>query len=109
SPRNTTLFVATVDGLVHAFDTTVGLGVTPLNKVESWAFIPPAVLPNLLSNYPGANNVLLDGAPVIKDVVFSRMNGQSTPWMQEWHTMLVAGFGAGGSGYYALDVTDPRF
>ncbi len=108
SPRNTTLFVATVDGLLHAFDTTVGLGTVPLSKVESWAFIPPAVLPNLLSNYPGANNILLDGAPVVRDVIFSRTYGQATPWMQEWHTMLVAGFGSGGRGYYAVDVTDPR-
>ncbi len=116
APRNTMLYVATVDGLLHAFDTTVGLPVTapavgtPLSHAEAWAFIPPAVLPHLVSNYPGANNILLDGAPVVKDVVFSRSNlsGQY-PWMQEWHTMLVAGFGSGGRGYYALDVTDPRF
>jgi type IV pilus assembly protein PilY1 len=115
NPRHTMLYVATVDGLLHAFDTTVGLPqptpfpTTPKTQVESWAFVPPAALPGLVKNYPGANNILVDGAPVVKDVVFSRTPGQTIPWVEEWHTMLVAGFGAGGRGYYALDVTDPRW
>jgi len=113
NPRNPMLYVATVDGLLHAFDTTAGLGAVTsatAKQVEAWAFVPPAVLPHLMSNYPGANNILLDGPPVVKDVVFSRTTGtaQKIPWTQEWHTMLVSGFGAGGRGYYALDVTDPR-
>jgi type IV pilus assembly protein PilY1 len=115
--RDTMLYVATIDGLLHAFDT--GAGINPLilsSQVEAWSFIPPAVLPHLISNYPGANEVLLDGAPVVKDVVFSRCEvagpacgtPPSSKWPQEWHTMLVAGFGLGGRGYYAMDVTDPR-
>jgi type IV pilus assembly protein PilY1 len=118
--RDTMLYVATVDGLLHAFDTTAGEategvpGAVAANQVESWAFVPPAVLPRLISNYPGASNVLLDGSPVVKDVVFSRCQTgaqcgtPSSGWVQTWHTMLVAGFGLGGRGYYALDVTDPR-
>lgn len=104
-PRDPTLYVATTDGLLHAFDTTVG---TPVNN-ELWSFIPPAVMPNLLSNYPAASSVLLDGAPIVKDVVWQRTQGGTTAvWQAAWHTMLVAGYGAGARGYYALDITDPR-
>jgi len=104
-PRDPTLYVATTDGLLHAFDTTVS---TEVNN-ELWSFIPPAVMPNLLSNYPAASSVLLDGAPVVKDVVWQRTEGgTSAVWQAAWHTMLVAGYGAGGRGYYALDITDPR-
>jgi len=119
--RDTMLYVATIDGLLHAFDTGAGITGTAgtsisASQVEAWSFIPPAVLPNLISNYPGASHVLLDGAPVVKDVVFSRCatpgaicgSPPSSQWVQDWHTMLVAGFGLGGRGYYALDVTDPR-
>jgi type IV pilus assembly protein PilY1 len=120
--RDTMMYVASIDGLLHAFDTSAGIASLPPNSnipataVESWAFIPPAVLPHLISSYPGASSILLDGAPVVKDVVFSRCttpgavcgNPPSGQWVTDWHTMLVAGFGQGGRGYYALDVTDPR-
>jgi type IV pilus assembly protein PilY1 len=104
-PRDPTLYVATIDGLLHAFDTTVS---SETNN-ELWSFIPPGVFPNLLTNYPSASSILLDGPPIVKDVVWERDFGGSTAtWATAWHTMLVAGFGAGGRGYYALDVTDPR-
>jgi type IV pilus assembly protein PilY1 len=104
-PRNPTLMVATTDGLLHAFDTTV---TTEVNN-ELWAFLPPAVMPNLLSNYPAANSILLDGSPIVKDVVWQRtLGGTAATWQAAWHTMLVAGYGAGGRGYYAMDITDPR-
>ncbi len=104
-PRNPTLFVATTDGLLHAFDTTP----TTTTNNELWSFLPPAVFPNLLSNYPAASAIILDGAPVTKDVVWERDPGATTStWTKAWHTMLVASLGAGGRGYYALDITDPR-
>jgi type IV pilus assembly protein PilY1 len=117
APRDTMMYFATIDGLLHAFDTSAGIAASvPPTAIESWAFIPPAVLPHLITSYPGASNILLDGAPVVKDVVFSRCTNPgavcgvtpSAQWVSTWHTMLVAGFGQGGRGYYALDVTDPR-
>jgi type IV pilus assembly protein PilY1 len=103
-PRDPTLYVATTDGLLHAFDTVLGK-----TSNELWSFIPPGTFPNLIANYPAASSVVLDGAPVVKDVVWERDQGGSTAtWTGAWHTMLVGGFGAGGRGYYALDVTDPR-
>jgi len=105
--RKTVLYVATIDGLLHAFDT----GVDPTSRVKSelWSFMPPGVLYGLRSSYPSANPVLLDGAPAVKDVVFDRSKGAGSLLLAtNWHTGLVAGFGAGHRGYYALDVTDPQ-
>jgi type IV pilus assembly protein PilY1 len=113
------LYVATIDGLLHAFDATSEPGTTytttttaldhlaTLRNNEMWAFIPPAVLPTLASNYPGGGATLLDGSPVVKDVVLDRTNLQTTD-STRWHTVLVAGMGGTGRGYYALDVTDPQ-
>ena len=71
-----------------------------------WTFVPPAVMPNLMSGVGGGETILLDGPPVVKDVIYQRTTvGPGT----DWHTALVAGFGAAMGGYYALDVTDPDF
>ncbi len=103
--RKTTLYVATTDGLLHAFDTSVDS--TTRAKSELWSFIPPGVLYGLRSAYPSANPLLLDGAPVAKDVVFDRSKAANSLLLSaNWHTALVAGFGTGHRGYYALDVTD---
>ncbi len=116
------MYVATIDGLLHAFDVTsdptspsatnIG-GGTAINtgsggkkNNEIWSFIPPAVLPALRSNYPGGQQNLLDGTPVVKDVVFARDATQTT-LADKWHTAVVAGFGQMSRGYYALDVTSP--
>lgn len=104
--RKTVLYTATNDGLLHAFDSDV----TKTNREdgELWSFLPPAVLPKLLSTYPGSHQLLLDGAPVVKDVVFDRSKAANSLLLADnWHTALVAGFGSGNRGYYSLDVTDP--
>jgi type IV pilus assembly protein PilY1 len=123
--RDPVLYVATTDGLLHAFDTvnttanegspspTIGVPGGTIGNNELWAFIPPGVLPNLLSEFYDASSIILDGAPVVRDMVWDRFTGgskscPSASTDQCWHTMLVAGFGGGGRGYYALDVTDPR-
>jgi type IV pilus assembly protein PilY1 len=126
-PRHTVLYVATIDGLLHAFgvdyngtggasgtgDPYTFIGTSHANTAgtvglqnELWTFIPPAVYPKLLNDLGGGENVLLDGAPVVKDTIYQRTNVGTA---EDWHTTLVAGFGAGGPGYYALDVTDPDF
>jgi type IV pilus assembly protein PilY1 len=106
SARKTVLYVATVDGWLHAFDSNVTTATR--TNGELWAFMPPGVLDGLLTAYPSANPLLLDGAPAVKDVVFDRSSaGGSLLLASNWHTALVAGFGAGHAGYYALDVSDP--
>jgi type IV pilus assembly protein PilY1 len=108
-PRRTVLYVATNDGLLHAFGTDFDVNDSSTfnsqKNNELWALIPPAAMPNLIKNFPSAHNVLLDGPPVVKDTVFERVTASAST---DWHTTLVAGFGGGGPGYYAVDVTDPE-
>lgn len=104
--RRPTMFVSTTDGVLHAFKALAAPDITDDNFYELWGFVPPAVLPNLASNFPTGQQILLDGSPVVKDVVWSRQPG-ADPAAQQWKTTLVSGLGYGGAGYYALNVTDP--
>src|SRR5258708_32072630 len=71
--------------------------------------MPPAVMTQLRSAYPGSNLFLLDGSPIVKDVVWDRAGGATTFSTNPWRTTLVAGFGPQQPGYYAVDVTNPKF
>jgi type IV pilus assembly protein PilY1 len=102
--REEMVYVATTDGLLHAFGQP---GTTVANN-ERWAMLLPAVMPNLLSSYPAADKFLLDGRPVVKDVVWDRTQG-TVGGGTAWHTTLVASFGPQQLGYYAIDVTNPSF
>lgn len=105
--RRPTMFVATTDGMLHAFKALSTSGTPSFDNVstehELWSFIPPAVLPKLATNYPTGQQILLDGTPAVKDIVWDRMLRPEAPL---YHTTLVSGMGAGGGGYYALSVTD---
>jgi len=134
--RPLVLYTSTNDGMLHAFrvassGTTEDEGETFTPEMnELWAFMPPAVLPELPALYPGRKVILLDGEPVARDVVASPSTQfPSYPWKLErgtilsrvgqngtdpaaWRTILVQSFGghsAAGSGYYAIDITDPEY
>jgi len=87
------VYAAANDGMLHAFDGTT--------LDEKWAYIPSMVLPNLykLADTAYANNhqSYVDASPTIGDIFVGG----------KWKSILVGGLGAGGRGYYALDVTDP--
>jgi type IV pilus assembly protein PilY1 len=111
--RPRTVFVTTIDGLLHAFKADEE---DPINKAytEMWAFLPPAVMGNLKSNVPRGNQILLDGQPVVREVIFDRTRAETSPAAltaadagKKWHGVIVGSFGEGGRGYYALDVTNP--
>lgn len=104
SPRPTTVYAATNDGLLHAF----WADETTLENNEQWAMLMPEAYQNVLATYPSNHMQLLDGSPVVKDVVFDRNAAVATSnTASAWHTMLVAGYGPQQQGYYAVDVTDP--
>jgi len=89
--RNPTLFVATTDGLLHAFDTTV---TTPVNN-ELWSFIRGGDAPSAVELSVGERHLARRGT-IVKDVVWQRtLGGTSTAWQSAWHTMLVAGSAPG--------------
>jgi type IV pilus assembly protein PilY1 len=107
--RAPTLYVASNDGMLHAFDaTTPGtdastVEVTPSPGKERWAYVPYSVYGRLagwssLTDFQFAPSV--DGTPVSRDVYFGA--GAKAGW----HTILVAGLRLGGRGVYALDITE---
>ncbi len=122
--RPSVLYAATIDGQLHAFK-TAPVSPDPLLEIktkannELWSFFPPAVLPVLRSQYPNTPATLLDGPIQTKDVVareassgkilFERTQPDAIAGAGDWRTVLLSSFGRGqvGSGFYALDVTDP--
>jgi len=89
--RDARVFVGANDGMLHAFDADSG------NEV--FGYVPSMVMSNLvkLTKDPYAHSYFVDGFLTIEDAHFDN----------KWHSVLVGGLGAGGRGYYALDVTDP--
>lgn len=126
--RPVVVYTSTNDGFLHAFkaaandpaDTDKVLGPGAKNN-ELWAFVPPAVLPHLRKQYPGTHQALLDGVPVVKDVVATIDNNAELIRLQRsrsdaqtatgtWRTILLSSLGSqnpAGGGYFALDVTNP--
>ena len=95
SNREKVVYVAANDGMLHAFNAE--------NGTELWAYAPDEMLKKMYkladNNYTNTHEYFTDGAPTVGDVYDNATNS--------WKTILVAGYNAGGIGYYALDVTDP--
>lgn len=91
--RAGTVYVAANDGMLHAFDSSTGQ--------ERWAYLPAPIMKNLWQladkNYSTNHKFFVDGPIAVSDV---NIGGA-------WKTILVGGFGKGGRGYYALDITVP--
>lgn len=91
--RRPMVYVGANDGMLHAFDAETG--------DELWAYVPTMVIPNLYQladkSYATRHRFYVDASPMAGDVKIGT----------EWRTILVGGLGAGGRGYYALDITDP--
>lgn len=89
-----TVLTAANDGMLHAFSAA--------NGEEAWAYAPRITMKKLAAlsstTYATNHQFTTDGSPEVADVYF---NGA-------WRTVLVAGLNAGGRGYYALDITNPR-
>ncbi len=114
--RPTMLYVSTTDGQLHAFKVAANnsndtLKVDEFRNNELWSFLPPAVLPRILTTY-NQQAILLDGQVVVQDVVLERTSTQAITGYggtgPQWRTILVGGGGGGGGYYFALDVTDPE-
>lgn len=86
------IYVGGNDGMLHGFSAK--------NGRERLAYVPKGVLPGLraltLPDY--GHKFFVDGSPFAGDI---KVNSR-------WRTMLVGTLGAGGRGYFVLDVTDPK-
>ncbi|MDD2546270.1 MAG: PilC/PilY family type IV pilus protein [Burkholderiaceae bacterium] len=95
--RRPMLYVGANDGMLHGFSAEDGS--------EHLAYVPLGVYPHLAQlTQPGdapAHRYLVDGSPFTGDA------NVGTPTQPQWRTLLVGPLGAGGKGYFVLDVTEP--
>ena len=100
--RTKAVFVGANDGMLHAFNASVG-GAD--SGKELFAYIPSWLGPKLsaltVPSYANNHQAYLDGTPTVSEALVD-VSGTPT-----WKTVLVAGTGAGGQGVFALDVTNP--
>jgi type IV pilus assembly protein PilY1 len=92
SREDSVVYVASSEGMLHAFDTSSGNA-----GKELWAFVPRQTLANIGKTVERGYTfqTKLDGSPVL-----GRYSASGK--------LLVAGMGASGRGYFALDVSNPR-
>jgi type IV pilus assembly protein PilY1 len=90
--RTEVIYVGANDGMLHCFNAADG--------VEKWGYIPKNQLPrlNLLMSNAYCHNYFVNMAPAVYDI----HNGST------WKSVLIGGQERGGSGLFALDVTDPN-
>lgn len=106
--RPTMVYVGSNDGILHAFtleDDPTGMARWTGGQ-ELWGFVPPTLMPNALNSGRTSHQFMVDGTPVVRDVVFRRAPGDASA-PDTYHTVLVVGLRAGGNAYVALDVSDP--
>ena len=107
--RPRVVYVGTNDGMLHAFlagdyiDTSTTTPTTIPAGTELWAFIPPILLDELEDTMT-SHQWMLDGTPVVQNVITVREGVGSA---DDWRTVLMMGFRQGAHGYFAMDVTDP--
>ena len=110
--RTRIALVGANDGMLHAFNAgEVNAGkyeLTADKGKEEWGFIPTQMLSKL--HYLGENNghkYYVDGSPRTADVWLDD-NNDGKKASNEWHAVVVGGFREGGSGLYALDITNTK-
>jgi type IV pilus assembly protein PilY1 len=103
------IYVGGNDGMLHGFAAADG--------AEKLAFVPKGLLSKLpLLTDPTYNNshkYFVDGSPMTGDVDMG--TGVQDPedpaydpnYAPDWRTLLVGSLGAGGKGYFVMDVTNP--
>ena len=89
--REPRVYVGANDGMLHVFDAETG--------DEVYAYIPSMLMGSLsaLTARPYQHRYYVDGEMSVRDAYFDG----------DWHTLLAGSLGAGGKGFFALDITDP--
>ena len=96
--RTQMLYIGANDGMLHGFNAESG------NEV--FAYVPGQMYDSIgkLTNPDYVHSMYVDLTPSIEDAYIKTT---ATGTSQEWATVLVGGYRAGGKGYFALNVTDP--
>jgi hypothetical protein len=89
--REPRVYVGANDGMLHVFDAT--------NGDEVYAYVPSMLMNTLatLTKRPYKHRYFVDGEMSVRDAYFG----------SKWHTLLVGSLGAGGKGFFGLDITNP--
>jgi type IV pilus assembly protein PilY1 len=97
------IYVGGNDGMLHGF--------SAVNGTEKLAYVPRGVIPAVgrLADPTFNDNHLysVDGSPMSGDVDLGTGDTALSTYTPDWRTMLVGTLGAGGKGYFVLDVTTP--
>lgn len=103
------VYVGGNDGMLHGFSAVDG--------TEKIAYVPKGVISNLRHltdpSYNNNHKSFVDGSPMTGDVDMGvgiqdpDDPGYSAAYIPDWRTLLVGTLGAGGKGYFVLDVTNP--
>jgi len=111
--RNGVLYVGANDGMLHGFDAGQGTSAAAGSGEEKMAYVPRGLLPALHSNtFADANyahRFWVDGGLSSGEAQLSNPGAGtgSTNNPGNWATVLAGTLGAGGPGYFVLDVTHP--
>lgn len=96
--RLTTVFAGANDGMLHAFNAS--------NGNEVFAYIPSWLTPKLPAlsdpNFINNHQNYVDAPLAVGEAQVASADAAT-----DWKTVLVGGTGGGGSGVFALDVSDP--
>jgi type IV pilus assembly protein PilY1 len=120
--RSRRIYVGANDGMLHAFEAgEFVFGDNPAtpevendyysmgNGNEVFGYVPGLVRERV--KFIPRNNprsyYYVDGSPSATDVWLASGPADTTKEPDEWTTVVVTGLRQGGSGYFALDVTDP--
>jgi type IV pilus assembly protein PilY1 len=106
--RHSVVYVGANDGMLHGFDAGQGTPTNPGTGRELVAYVPRGLLGNLhkytFADAGYTHRYWVDGSPFGGDAQLEASGGSGPG---PWATVLAGTLGAGGPGYFVLDVTDP--
>lgn len=110
--RKPVLYTGANDGMLHGFDAATGAEVLAFisNEVMTGIFNNPLLD---LASKAYQHKYFVDLSPVVEDVFMGSplsLDEAINPLFSDdksWHTLLIGGYGTGGKGYFALNITDP--
>lgn len=100
SNRTEVVYVGANDGMLHGFNANDGS--------EIMAYVPNSILSSIteLTDPDYTHNYFVDMTPAVQHAFFAPTSGTNAN-ISSWNTVLIGGLGAGGPGYFALNVTNP--